>query len=106
MPTHADAAPASLEVLATAPARLWSKAEQPTRYEHEPGELESAARAVFGDGWEDHLDRLSNNHACLAVFQEPGHGAVFNAGVTDWTYGLGDAHVAQITRNVLAKLSS
>ena len=51
VPTHADGAPASLEVLATAPARLWTQDEQPTRYGHEPGELEHVGMAVFGEGW-------------------------------------------------------
>ena len=49
VPTHADGAPESLEVLATAPARLWAQDEQPSRYAHEPGELENTAMAVFGD---------------------------------------------------------
>ena len=37
VPTHADGAPESLEILATAPARLWAQDEQPCRYAHEPG---------------------------------------------------------------------
>ena len=36
----------TLEILATAPARLWSQDEQPTRYAHEPGELEHVAAAL------------------------------------------------------------
>jgi hypothetical protein len=33
---------------------------------------------------------------------------VFNAGCTDWTYGIegGDASVRRVTRNVLERLSS
>jgi hypothetical protein len=44
----------------------------------------------------------------MGCFTTPGGGIVFNAGVTDWTYGLtgGDPDVATITRNVLAKLST
>ena len=45
VPTHADGAPENLEVLATAPARLWTQDEQPSRYAHEPGELENTAMA-------------------------------------------------------------
>jgi hypothetical protein len=105
VPTHEDGAPPSLEVLATAPARLWAQDEQPSRYAHEPGELEHTAMALWGDDWPKHVHRIANNHACMAVFQEPGHGTVFNAGVTDWAYGLGDPAVARITRNVLARLS-
>ncbi len=105
VPTHADGAPASLEILATAPARLWSQHEQPSRYAHEPGELEHTARALFGDDWREEVHRLEHNHACIGVFDRPGGGTVFNAGVTDWAYGLGDADVAKITRNVLERLS-
>jgi hypothetical protein len=106
VPTHEDGAPSSLEVLATAPARLWARDEQPSRYAHEPGELEHTAMALWGEDWPQHVHRIANNHACMAVFGESGHGTVFNAGVTDWTYGLGDPAVARITRNVLARLSS
>src|SRR6266581_606695 len=105
VPTHADGAPETLEVLATAPARLWKRDEQPMRYANEPGELEHAAAAVFGDGWEANAYRLENNHAVLGAFTTPGGGTVVNAGVTDWTYGLGDGTVEQITRNVLRRLS-
>ncbi len=105
VPTGDDGAPAGLTVLATAPARLWSQQEQPSRYAHEPGELENTAMAVFGDDWRAQIHRVSNNHACIATFTRPGGGAVFNAGVTDWTDGLGDPAVARVTRNVLDRLS-
>lgn len=105
VPTGADGAPDGLEVLATAPARLWSQHEQPSRYAHEPGELENTAMAVFGPGWRDQVHRVTNNHACIGVFTKPGGGTVFNAGVTDWTCGLGDPDVSRITRNVLDRLS-
>ena len=50
VPTGADGAPGDLQILGTAPARLWSQDEQPSRYAHEPGELENTAMAVFGPG--------------------------------------------------------
>jgi hypothetical protein len=108
VPTGGDGAPDGLEILATAPARLWSQDEQPSRYAHEPGELEHAAMAVFGDGWRDQVHRVTNNHACIGVFSKPGGGTVFNAGVTDWVYGLvgHDPDVEGVTRNVLDRLSS
>ena len=106
IPTGADGAPDGLEILATAPARLWSQHEQPSRYSHEPGELENTAEAVFGPGWRDQVHRLTNNHACIGVFPKPGGGTVFNAGVTDWTCGLRDPDVARVTRTVLDRLSS
>jgi hypothetical protein len=105
VPTHEDGAPDSLEILATAPARLWRQDEQPSRYAHEPGELEHAARVVFGERWREEIRRLEHNAACIGVFQAPGGGTVFNAGVTDWVYGLGDPAVARVTRNVLRRLS-
>jgi len=106
VPTHEDGAPEGLEVLASAPARLWSGAEQPSRYAHEPGELESVAQAIHGDAWSEHLDAYRNNHAVLGVFPAPGGGTVVNAGCTDWTCGLNDPDVATITRNVLDRLGS
>jgi hypothetical protein len=105
VPTGDDGAPDGLEILATAPARLWSQHEQPSRYAHEPGELENTAAAVFGPGWRDQVHRVTNNHACIGVFTKPGGGTVFNAGATDWTCGLGDPDVARVTRNVLDHLT-
>jgi N,N-dimethylformamidase beta subunit-like, C-terminal len=105
-PTHADGAPDSLQVLATAPARLWQQDEQPSRYADEPGDLENAAEAVFGDEWQRHAHRLRNNHAVMGVFTRPGGGTVFNTGVTDWADGLGDPAVGRFTRNVLDRLGT
>ena len=106
-PTHADGSPESLEVLASAPARLWAQHEQPSRYAHEPGELEHVAALLFGEAWRDQVHRITNNHAVVATFEVPGGGTVFNAGCTDWTYAIagGDADVRQVTRNVLDRLS-
>ncbi|HTG47728.1 MAG TPA: N,N-dimethylformamidase beta subunit family domain-containing protein [Actinomycetota bacterium] len=105
VPTHADGVPETLEVLATAPARLWRQDEQPSRYAHEPGELEHTAMALYGDAWREHLDRLANNHAVLGAFTTPAGGEIVNVGVTDWTYGLGEPAVERITRNILDRLS-
>jgi hypothetical protein len=108
VPTHEDGAPDTLEVLATAPARLWSADEQPSRYANEPGELEHVAAVLYGDGWEEQIHRIAHNHAVAGCFDVPGGGTVFNAGCTDWTYGIagGDPNVRRITRNVLERLSS
>jgi hypothetical protein len=105
--THSDGAPAGLEVLATAPARLWSQTDQPSRYAQDPGELESVAQVVHGDDWEANLVRYRNNHAVVATFDVPDGGTIFNAGCTDWTCGIeaGDPDVQQITRNVLDRLT-
>ncbi len=107
VPTHEDGAPESLEILATAPASLWTQDEQPTRYAHEPGEREHVAAALFGDASPGHVAALADNHAVMGVFDRPGGGTVFNAGVIDWAFGLkhGDPVVERITRNVLDRLS-
>lgn len=105
VPTHADGAPEGLEILATAPAHLWAQDEQPTRYAHEPGELETCSTAVFGDASPEHLAELADGHAVMASFRRPGGGTVVNVGATDWVLGLGDPIVARITRNVLERLS-
>jgi hypothetical protein len=108
IPTYGDGAPDTLEVLATAPARLWSQDEQPSRYAHEPGELEHVAMVLFGDDWKSQVHRIANNHAVVGCFRASGGGTVFNAGCTDWTYGIegGDPEVTRITRNVLERLSA
>ncbi|MCI0633431.1 MAG: hypothetical protein L0206_05865 [Actinobacteria bacterium] len=98
-----DGAPADLAILATAPAHLWSRDEQPTRYSPELGELECASMAVFGDADPAHLADLADGHAVFASFTKGG--TVVNAGVTDWVLGLGDPVVERITRNVLERLS-
>jgi len=106
VPTRRDGAPETLEVLATAPARLWAQHEQPSRYAHEPGELENVAEALFGDTAAENLEKIRNNHATLAVFTKPSGATIFNAGVTDWAFGLkhDDPDVVRITRNVLDRL--
>jgi N,N-dimethylformamidase beta subunit-like protein len=105
VPTHADGAPEGMEVLATAPARLWKQDEQPSRYAHEPGEREHVAEAIWGDAWREQAHRVEHNHAAIATFTRGG--TVFTAGCTDWAYGIGggDPDVCRITQNVLARLS-
>jgi hypothetical protein len=104
VPTHADGAPETLDILAVAPARLWAQHEQPSRYAHEPGELENTAEALWGAAWRDHVHEITNNHAVLGAFTTPGGGTVVNAGVTDWVDGLDDPVVDRITRNALDRL--
>ncbi len=104
VPTGVDGAPETLEILAIAPARLWSQHEQPSRYAHEPGELENTAEALWGETWRDHVHEIANNHAVLGSFTTPAGGIVVNAGVTDWTYGLGDPVIERVTRTALDRL--
>jgi hypothetical protein len=107
-PTHRDGAPDSLRILASAPAHLWDRHEQPTRYAHEPGELENVAGAVYGDAWREHMDEFRANHAVVGAFTTPGGGTVVHGGVTDWAYGLrGDDPVLErVTLNALRRLSA
>lgn len=107
VPTYADGTPTGLEVLASAPARLWRTDEQPSRYASEPGELEHVAKSLFGEDWRDEIHRIEHNHAVVAAFEHAGGGTVFNAGCTDWTYAVegGDPDVTRVTRNVLERLS-
>jgi hypothetical protein len=105
VPTHEDGAPEGLEILATAPAHLWAQHEQPSRYAADPGDLESASEAVFGDTHPEHLAELADGRCAFGVFSRPGGGTVVNVGAIDWTLGLGDPVVDRITRNVLDRLS-
>jgi len=105
VPTGRDGTPENLTILATAPARLWSHRELPSRYRPlAPGDLEAISLAVFGDTVPEHIRRLSHNHAVMGSYTRGG--TVFSAGTTDWSYGL-DGHdptVERITRNVLDHL--
>ena len=53
-------------------------------------------------------ERQAGLDAVVGCFDVPGGGTVFNAGCTDWTYGIegGDADVRRVTRNVLERLSA
>lgn len=106
VPTGRDGTPGDFTILASAPARLISRDELPSRYRaDEIGDLEATAIAVFGDDSPESVARLAHNHAVMGAFTR--NGTVFNAGTTDWTYGLAghDPVVERITRNVLGRLS-
>jgi hypothetical protein len=106
-PTGRDGTPAGFTVLATAPARLYSRDELPARYRPAlAGDLELTAAAVFGDASPAHVARLAHNHAVLGTYTRGG--TVFTAGTTDWACGLagGDPIVEQVTHNVLDRLTA
>ena len=108
VPTYGDSTPAGLEVLATAPARLLSIT--PTSSEvpkalwasaDPPGDLEGVAITLFGSSSPENIARIAHNHAVMGTFSK-GQGRVFNAGTTDWCYGLDrDALVQKVTGNIL-----
>jgi hypothetical protein len=112
VPTHEDGAPDDLEILATAPARLLS--QDATRSEipkalwadpDGPGDLEGVAMGLFGDASPASTARIAHNHAAMGTFTR-GRGTVFNAGTTDWAYGLDDDPIVQrITHNVVDRLA-
>ncbi len=109
-PTHEDGAPATLEILATAPARLMSitddVCEPPPMLWNDidpPGELEEMALVLFGDMTPASVARIAEGHAVMATFTR-GAGEVFNAGSADWAYGLDDDPLVQrVTANVLRR---
>jgi hypothetical protein len=108
-PTYADSTPQTLEVLATAPARLLSinesSCEAPTALWASidpPGDLEAVAIMLFGSDTPENIARVAHNHAVLATFTK-GRGRVVNVGTTDWSYGLDtDELVQQVTANILS----
>jgi hypothetical protein len=111
-PTHEDGCPDGFEILATAPAHLWSKG--PDHDEYPPGltalrdigELQETAQVLFGDASPTGTDRITNGHAVLGTYDR--NGTVVTTGCTDWSFGLagGDPLVEQITHNVLARLGT
>ena len=109
-PTSEDGAPPSLEILATAPARLMSitamRCEPPPLLWNDtrpPGELESMARLLYGDLSAENTAKLDLGHAVMGIFTR-GDGEVFNAGTTDWCYGLdADPQTQRVTANVLRR---
>ena len=66
-----------------------------------PAISRAMAAGLFGSASPENIARLAHNHAVMGTF-EKGKGRVFNAGTTDWSYGLdGDPLVQQVTGNVV-----
>jgi hypothetical protein len=114
VPTHADACPPGFEVLATAPARLYSVDieagvnEYPTGLQQmrTVGELQGVAHVLFGEASAANVRRVAHGAAVLGTYQAGG--TVVTTGCTDWAYGVagGDPIVQRITRNVLDRLGA
>lgn len=99
--TGSGGTPANLEVLATAPARLWLTEDLPSALsDNYVGELNWVAQRLGGADTEEQRARFANGAAVMAGFTR-GQGEVFTVGCTDWAYGLGDPDVSRITRNVI-----
>jgi hypothetical protein len=112
IPTGSDATPSDLVILATAPARLLSNFGGnfenivPLNFDlNAIGDLEFTATILYGEVSPETRARHAHGHAVMGIFQRGG--TVFNAGVTDWAYGLeSDPLVQQVTRNVLMRLGN
>lgn len=101
--TGAGGTPADFEVLATAPATPFDAMTTPLPLA--PGgdyELPFHARTLLGSDDPASCERLRAGHAVLGTYVRGG--TVVTTGCTDWAYGLGDAVVAQVTRNLLDRL--
>ncbi|MEM8921864.1 MAG: N,N-dimethylformamidase beta subunit family domain-containing protein [Actinomycetota bacterium] len=112
-PTGVDGAPADLEILATAPARLISitdeVCEAPTAIwatVDPPGDLEGVAMILHDtpNPTAEQLAELGAGHAVLGTFTR-GAGTVVNVGSADWAYGLDDDPAVQrVTANLIERL--
>ncbi len=94
--------PSGLEVIATAPATLGEPEQEEYSRVVPPEAWDVLARAYAGADSPEIRRRLLRGHAVMASFTR-GAGEVFNAGTTEWAYGLAarNPFVERITRNVL-----
>ena len=111
VPTGEDGCPPGFEVLATAPARLWSVDADGNDYPRalaatRPiGELQAVALTLFSDASPETCRRIAHGNAVLGTYTAAG--TVVSCGCTDWVFGLagGDPLVEQVTRNAFERLS-
>lgn len=112
VPTHEDGTPEGFTILAIAPAHLLSNTPgncefiKPLSFDlNGTGDLEYTAQILFGDDSPANTARVAHGHAVMGLYTRGG--TVFNAGTTDWAYGLdNDRLVQQVTANVLMRLSA
>ena len=111
VPTGEDGCPPGFEVLASAPAHIWSVDDHGNDYPTSlaavrgHGELQLMAMAMFGSASPEHCHKLAHGNAVLGTFTAGG--TVVSVGSTDWVFGLagGDALIERVTRNALDRLS-
>jgi hypothetical protein len=97
--------PSDFEVVATAPATPFDRENTPLPLA--PGgeyELEFHARRLLGEDSAAAQARLRHGHAVLGCYTRGG--TVVTTGCTEWAYGLDDAVVAQVTRNIIGRALS
>ncbi|TMQ02233.1 MAG: hypothetical protein E6J90_00285 [Deltaproteobacteria bacterium] len=111
VPTGEDGCPAGFEILASAPARIWSVDEHGNEYPASlaatrgPGELQLMAMSLFGDASPESVRKIAHGNAVLGSYRAGG--TVVSVGSTDWVFGLagGDPLIERVTRNALDRLS-
>lgn len=93
--------PDNLQIIATAPATL-AEPDSPHGRMVPPEAWPVLTRAFAGYDSPENYRRMMRGHAVMASFTR-GAGEVFNAGTTEWAYGLAarNPFVERITRNVL-----
>ena len=91
-----------MEILATAPARLWLTEQVPSGLDDYTGELNWVAERLGGSDDAATRAMYADGHAVMGMFSA-GAGQVFTTGCTDWAYGLGQPDVDTVTRNLLAR---
>lgn len=106
-PTGEDGTPENFEIIGIAPVALWTRETAlPGLYPDDSlTDLELVCEQVVGDRLPETLLRFAHGHAVMGSFTVPGGGTVFSAGTTEWVFALPDPRVAQITRNVIERLS-
>lgn len=111
VPTGEDGCPPGFEVLASAPAHVWSVDEHGNDYPtalaavRSRGELQDLALCLLGDDSPEACRKLAHGNAVLGTYTAGG--TVVSCGSTDWVFGLagGDPLVERITRNALDRLA-
>ena len=103
-----DGTPDDIEVVAFTPSSNLAMGEYPASIAalDDQGDLEFIASRLHGQVDADSLARRRHGNAVMVVCRPFGSagGEVVTIGSTDWVFGLaGDAAVAQVTRNVLAR---
>lgn len=107
VPTGADGTPGNFEIIAIAPVALWSKQTAPPGYFPDGvlSDLELVGEQLVGSHAPEVTETFAYGHAVMGTYVSAGGGQVFSAGTTDWVFGLVDAQVARITKNVIVRLS-
>lgn len=96
--------PENLEIIAIAPATLAESERNPFPPLIPREETDVLSTIAYGRNDDETVERMMRGHAVMASFKR-GEGEVFNAGTTEWVYGLeaADPFVEEITRNILRR---